>query len=347
MKKFALSLLVVALSLLVLGFWLSWHQPGQGWHKDNVETVASAPKAAGDTIRVLTWNISYAQGLGSDGTSYQPVSADTMISRLDRMAALIIRENADIVLLQEVDFDAKRSHYMDQLAYLAAKCGFGFRAYSLSWNVRYLPYPLFPFSAQWGRIKSGAGVLSRFPITQSTSYFYSKPAENSFFYNWFYPARFRQEVDIIVNNIPYRVYNSHLEAFNATTRMRQAEQLAVAMQQHKGNILVSGGDLNSIPGHHRKLFSSLSGDIHAYYKEDSTLSFLERLPNFKEVIPDDSMSSTAVDHFTFPANAPDHRLDYLFVPVRFKVLGARVIRTGILSDHLPVTATILRDTTSF
>jgi endonuclease/exonuclease/phosphatase family metal-dependent hydrolase len=119
------------------------------------------------------------------------------------------------------------------------------------------------------------------------------------------------------------------------------------MQQHYGNILVSGGDLNSIPGSHRKLFSSLPGNIHAYYKEDTTLSFLERLPNFKEVIPDDTVASTAVDHFTFPANAPDHRLDYLFVPVRFKVLEARVILTGVLSDHLPVTATILRDTTTF
>jgi endonuclease/exonuclease/phosphatase family metal-dependent hydrolase len=41
---------------------------------------------------------------------------------------------------------------------------------------------------------------------------------------------------------------------------------------------------------------------------------------------------------TFPASAPRRRIDALLVDHSLQVLGAQVLRTGRLSDHLPVVA---------
>jgi endonuclease/exonuclease/phosphatase family metal-dependent hydrolase len=313
-----------------------------GWQGDAVVNV-DTDQVQNDTIRVMTWNISFAQGIGSDGSNYTPVSHDEMNARLRRMADLIVEERIDIVLLQEVDFSSGRSHSTDQLAFLAEKTKLKNRAYSTSWKVRYLPYPFLPFRHHWGKIVSGAGVLSRFPIGSSRSFFYEKPAEYSFLYAWFYPFRFRQETTLSIKNIPFRVLNNHLEAWAEGSRMRQAARLAEAVVDtlSASPILLFGGDLNSIPSALRSEPYYSAFPQHQVYQTDSTLKIVDSLPGFREVVPVDSIKANPEKWFSFPANAPTHRLDYLFVSESAKVVDYKVIRTGALSDHLPVVATIL------
>ena len=42
---------------------------------------------------------------------------------LDEIAQIIVESDAHVVALQEIDFNSKRSHGLDQLAYLADKTG--------------------------------------------------------------------------------------------------------------------------------------------------------------------------------------------------------------------------------
>jgi endonuclease/exonuclease/phosphatase family metal-dependent hydrolase len=68
--------------------------------------VAADPAAA---LRVLTYNVHH--GEGTDG-----------VIDLDRIADVIRRSEADLVALQEVDVETRRSGGVDQLAELARKC---------------------------------------------------------------------------------------------------------------------------------------------------------------------------------------------------------------------------------
>ena len=47
-------------------------------------------------------------------------------------------------LLQEVDFASQRTHDIDQLHYIAAALGWGFAARVITWECRYVPYPVWP-----------------------------------------------------------------------------------------------------------------------------------------------------------------------------------------------------------
>ena len=54
-------------------------------------------------LTVLTWNISYAYGIGSSGRGYIPHNEAEFKDRLARMGKIIKDSGADIVFLQEVD----------------------------------------------------------------------------------------------------------------------------------------------------------------------------------------------------------------------------------------------------
>lgn len=293
-----------------------------------------------DTIRVLTWNIAYAQGSGSDGSAYAPLSAGQMQVRLKKIAGLIDSLGADIALLQEVDFASNRSYYTDQLKFLRENTMLKNAAASVSWRANHVPFPFWPLKNQWGRMESGAGVLSRFEIRLSQSFFYEKPSERSFLYNFFYPYRFRQTVDIQVNRRVFQVINNHLEAFKPESRMQQARELMKYVETAGENVILYGGDFNSLPAADagRAVQKHFDSDV---YELDSTLAILSGNDGYRESVPDSLYLSNPDRWFTFPAKAPNRRLDYLFFQAGVKILDVKVIQTGELSDHLPVFAVIL------
>ena len=78
----------------------------------------------GQALKVMTWNIQYLAGKRyvfwndlAAGTDEAP-TADDMAFSLDEVARVIRDEQPDIVLLQELDTNAKASAYQDQLALL-------------------------------------------------------------------------------------------------------------------------------------------------------------------------------------------------------------------------------------
>ncbi|WP_077624527.1 endonuclease/exonuclease/phosphatase family protein [Sediminibacillus massiliensis] len=100
-------------------------------------------------IKVMTYNIHH--GKGTDGT----VS-------LGRVAEVLAESNADIIGLIEVDKHfSKRSHYIDQLAFLAKELNFH---YVFSPSITRKP------THNYGIRQYGNGLLSRYPICNSNHY---------------------------------------------------------------------------------------------------------------------------------------------------------------------------------
>jgi endonuclease/exonuclease/phosphatase family metal-dependent hydrolase len=286
-------------------------------------------------IRVQTWNLGYLYGLGSEGTSYEPRDKKFYQDKLDTLVAEIKASAPDILCLQEIDFDSHRSSGLNQAQYLAVKAAYPYVVEAVSWESNYIPFPYWPVSRHFGRMKSGGAVLSKYPIISSDVHFLKKPLSQPWWYNLFYPHRYLQQVEIELGDKKIKLINLHLEAFDKDDRMSQVDTLVELVKKEKIDLVA--GDFNTLPpsATKKRNFPNYSRDD---YENDSSYSKMEK-SELLEVIPDSIYALDEVRYFTFPSSKPDRRLDYIFYKKELKMIKAEVLPSA-LSDHLPLKASI-------
>lgn len=330
--KFFGILIVILLCLFFLIIYMAnpWGALDSTVH--NSENAQNSTQV--DTLRVLTFNMAYGFGHGSDGVGYFPKPKELILEHLNRLATLLDEQKIDIVLLQEIDFDADRSGNTDQAKYLAERSGLKNYASVVSWNAKYVPFPYLPISNHFGKVKSGGAVLSRFPIQKQEVSILPKPESNPWYYNLFYPSRYFQTVYFAINGQSIALLNTHLEAYIVENRQDQAKQIKSALAENSA-IKFFGGDLNSLAPFAKK-FHDFNDDYGDDYRNDKTQSILRDIPNFSE--PRQAVDNP--DYFTFPALKLNRQLDYLFVHDSLEVVSYKVLQTEDLSDHLPILLTL-------
>ncbi|MBW2735019.1 MAG: endonuclease/exonuclease/phosphatase family protein [Deltaproteobacteria bacterium] len=303
-----------------------------------VSPPQSRPRSAVQRVTVMTWNIAFARGTNPDNNANEPSSRGVLKERLRQMGALVRKHQVDILLLQEVDFDARRSHHLDQLALLGKHAGLPYAASALSWRARWVPHPPWPPSKHYGPVVSGGGVLSRFPIESNRVLLHPKPPENSFIYNLFYLHRYSQFLTIRLGKRELQVVNNHLEAFSKHNRMAQARVLARRLTMGKGSTLrLMGGDLNTAPPEAQKKHAFIDSPRDDY-RGDETLSLLRGIPGLREIVPLARYQEKERKFFTFPTMAPTRRLDYIFYDEGLKLTQTTFLQTQAYSDHRPILA---------
>ena len=302
---------------------------------ETVVTAANSRRRAPEQLRGLVWNVHYGHGGELDHfAKHSPVEVD---GTLEAIAELIKTADVDFVMLQEVDRQADRSHGHDQLRILAERAGFPYFAFVTTWNARYIPFPFGEPDRWLGRVHSGQGVLSRFPITSNRRVLLPQPKENPFWYNWFYLNRAVQVVELAVpDEEPVQLFNIHLEAFSNANRMRQAtilKDLVWTEARQDDRILVAGDFNSTAPEAPQK--KAFVDEPETDFSNDTTIQTLrsgmptiDLLKRFK--VPERI--------FTFPATAPNRQLDHLFAGRAWSRSFGWVQRPekGILSDHLPL-----------
>jgi len=344
MKKFLLKLLIILLILaaLIVGlfYWASGgSQKPETTEYSEIDYGSGSAEVPTDTkkLTLLTWNLSWAYGFGSEGISgYSPKTKDEMADRLNKIGLAIKDSGADIVLLQEIDFDSSRSYHVDQLKDLAKITGLRYGAKVVSWKANYVPFPYWPISSQFGAINSGGVVLSRYPLSDNVVTLYPKPESNAWYYNAFYLFRYSEQVSIKFGDKNITVINNHLEAYDKQNREEQAQLLSDSVKNLKSDIVIVGGDMNTVPPEAVTKYGFPDGPDD--YRDDTTLDILRKMSGLKEVIPIEDYTKNESAYFTFPSFKPNRRLDYLFVPENAVIKDAGVIQAGDMSDHLPVRA---------
>jgi len=339
MRKVFMGLLFFTVFLFGLFYWASGRFQSTGTFEQEIAQFQSeyfnGSSELLSSIKVMTWNISYAYGIGSEGKNYQSKSRDHYINHLEKIAETIREQNADVVLIQEIDFAGKRSYDIDQLKFLAEKTGLVYGARAKSWRAGYVPFPYWPPSEHFGKLDSGGAVLSRFPIKQNLVSLYPRLKEQPWWYRYFYPLRYHQMVDVLINNQSYWLANLHFEAFNQVARFREAKKLANQMDSfNRGNLLAVGGDFNTTPSEAKKRneFGDHTDDS---YVGDDTLGLFRSVHKFSEAIQIDDYVANEARYFTFPSTVPNRRLDYIFVNKSNRFFDGRVVDAGDVSDHLP------------
>lgn len=291
-------------------------------------------------LKLLTYNVSYFHGKGSEGPGYEKKDEQYYLQNLNQFSDELNSLNADVVFLQEIDFASSRTYFLNQAEFLAKKSGYPYVAMAPSWISNYIPFPYWPLSNNFGKMFSGGAILSRFPIISNEVINLKKPKSNPWWYNLFYLHRYFQKVTIQVGEKKFNFINLHLEAFDKEDRQDQLKKLVDLIK--KESIDFVAGDFNMLPENASKRSKFFNNDD---YEGDLSYKIME-LSGMVEVIPSDINAENENAYFTFPSWAPDRRLDYIWYNGYLKMMKAEVLSSA-MSDHLPIMATFQIDSPKF
>ena len=328
------TLLGLCLVVAAVFFWASSGRLAEA-EKAQIHTydAASAP-ADRDTFTVMTYNIGYLSGM----TNNEPVERDPSLFRrnMDQTVELIREADPDFVALQEVDFGAHRSLYVNQLDTLATRLGYTAASQAVNWDKRYLPFPYWPPSVHFGRVLSGQALLSRYPIRAHQRLELARTSR-PFWSDAFYLDRLAQVSIVDIGGWPLAIINVHLEAFEEETREQQARQLRTLYDRYEAKqipILLIGdfnslrpGDRSMVPPGQR---SALSGD--------KTMEIIMKELNLDAAVPESAVLTSEI-RGTYPADDPRYKIDHIFYRRdRIKKTGTQIVcgAPDPPSDHCAV-----------
>jgi endonuclease/exonuclease/phosphatase family metal-dependent hydrolase len=225
---------------------------------------------------------------------------------LSRTAEAIRAQSPDMVALQEVDVHwSERSGFVDQVGALASALGMEARfapIYSLpNRENRALPREFgVAFLTRHRIVTWRNDTLTRLSTQDSNA----TPA----------PAPGLLEAVVDIHGTRVRIFNTHLDyRADPAVRRRQSGEMLAAMRDVAEPMIVFG-DFNATPD------------------AEEIAPLLGRLR--------DAWSSDSGPGYTYPADTPVKRIDYILVSRDFHVVGARVPPTDA-SDHRPVVADLV------
>lgn len=190
--------------------------------------VASIPitefqPVIGDTsVKVVSLNAAHSRSMGFHQVLQ---SADKARTHLDAIAAMLERENADIVALQEIDGPSVWSGSFDHVSYLASEGG-----YAATVRGTHMKTPGFDY---------GTALMARYPLGDAQSVGFghalSMPRKGFVISRLQWPGRLNTEVDIV---------SVHLDPLRSKVRARQVQALIAVIEQRDRPVIVMG-DFNA------------------------------------------------------------------------------------------------------
>jgi endonuclease/exonuclease/phosphatase family metal-dependent hydrolase len=347
MKKnkimFLLFVTILFILLILFFIFLSWNEspkiPKRYSPNINTLNIESFSKDKKDIIKVVSYNIHFAIGLDEKTNK---INKSDYENRLNDLASVISTIDADIVLLQEVDINSKRSHFINQGEYIAKKAKYNYfiQVPTLKNKIHIF------FNKIIGNIETGMAILSRYPILDTEAYIFEHSEEVPFFAKWLYDPHGAMKCLIQYNNKKIKVINLHLDPWSQQNRESQIEKIKKMWLYDLKKPTIIGGDFNSIdPYDHNKkglyLYDApwFINKKNWNLKKETTISTLLRLGfrqanAFKLYLNQGKL-------FTFPANDPKEKIDYIFSGFNTRMITGYVFKKAkTASDHLPVIADI-------
>ena len=271
---------------------------------------ANVPEFSG-SLKIVCFNIAHGRGATDDNWAE---GGAPKVRRLEEIADLLIKIDADIVVLNEVDFDSTWSGSVNQSELLARLARYPFRMERRNLD----------FGFVYGSWKFGNAVLSKFPITQTS------PADLPVHATWeslLAGAKSGAICEIALDDqTKIDLMAVHLEHRSELTRVQSARRI-VELAQSSDRPMIVAGDFNSTPSGFP--FSDSTE------QNDNALNLLLQSKAFKTQPTENPTNSD----LTFPSDQPDRVIDWIMIPNYANFDSYKVIETK-LSDHLPVVARI-------
>lgn len=322
------------------------------------KSIQPAPTTV-ESIHLMTWNIRFGAGtlpwFGDSKGSRVMLTEDEVFHNLYGIAATLERTQPDILLIQEIDIESKRTAYIDQVQWLLDHTYFNYGAYASAWKAQVVP------SDGLGRMDMGNAILSRWPITRAERIKLPLRGDQDALTKHFYLRRNILKTQIALPGVDdFYAVNIHASAFSTDdTKKRQLDIFKMELDKlAAANIpFVAGGDLNSLPVNATKLDYCLidKRDDESFHgpnddpkhKEGSwfenEITWLQELYDaYYPAVPLEDYGANEAFYFTHTTdwNAPyDRKLDYLWSKTPW-VAGSDSTHQDARpwSDHAPVSA---------
>lgn len=341
-KKIVIIVVMSIVSILVLFFLAIFITEYCPRNVEKLESDGESIKKLekGKTLNIVTYNIGYmsldsSQDFFLDGGQGIRPNIDANVkNNLYGIKRYIKEKAADIYLLQEVDYKAKRSYYMNQ--YEELKSGFGgIATFATNHKCIYIPYPI-PNTV--GYVNSGMMILNKY--AGKTERIALESA-----YKWpmsmlmFKRCLMVQKIDIEDSDNELVIINLHLEKNDdKKARKSQLDKLKEIMvkEYEKGNYVIAGGDFN-------QKFPVVNNDKYPVIDEKNySTKEIEKdyLPEKFKYVVDDSTPTCRLLNKPYVGTYEDTQLyviDGYIVSDNIKVNSVKTLDNQFkYSDHNPV-----------
>ncbi|QEG23591.1 endonuclease/exonuclease/phosphatase family protein [Mariniblastus fucicola] len=264
-------------------------------------------------LRVACYNIAHGRGLAE--SNWEGGDAQTRMARLDEIADLLVELDADVVVLNEVDFYASWSNRVNLAEYLAEKAGYRYRVEERNLDFRVLLWT-------W---RFGNAILSRYPISNPQVIdlpSYSKVE------TLLAGKKRGAHCEVAFGASIYRIVGLHLSHRSEEIRERSAGQVSELIADLPQACIVMG-DMNSTPpGLPRSATTSEGANTIMTLTENGHLT--RNIPN----------NPPGEAELTFRSDSPEMIIDWILVSESLEFQSYRVV-DSLLSDHRPILAEIV------
>ena len=280
MKKVLKIILCIILAIVIIAaayvayVFIAYHRLG-----DNIklEVQGKAGQNAidvGTEQKIVSWNIGFGAyeddyGFFMDGgTQSWAWSKERLTANLDAISARLTEQDADLYLIQEVDFDSTRSYHVDQREYMSkALSG---RSFTFAQNYD-SPFLFYPITQPHGASKAGIMTFSKAQISSAVRR--ELPIENTLMKLLDLDRCYSVSRVPTANGKELVLYNFHLSAYTSDGAIatEQLKMLLSDMQEEykKGNYCIAGGDFNK----------DILGDSSKYFgKSDIEYTWAQPIP---------------------------------------------------------------------
>lgn len=310
-KKRFLALAVLMIAVIVPYTVSRVRSPQRRVRIVSASDTAKPPSQAPQQLRIVTYNI--AHGRGPVNGNWEG-TAEGKEQRVLTIARRLKSLQADVIVLNEVDFHSTWSGHRNQAELIADAAGFPYRVEQRNYDFRFL----------YGSWKFGNAVLSRYPVVKAELVDYSPVAE---WESWLAGKKrgvvctLRLSEERLV-----RILAVHIDTRSAEVRVRSVKaMLEVAGESDVP--LIAAGDFNSTPPG----FPLSESDPRGH--------------NAMRVLLDSGRFQTRLrppsgeDDMTFSVPHPQSVIDWILIPAGWRFDEYRVLDWDH-SDHRPVLATV-------
>lgn len=326
-------------------------------HYYTADSVERTPPPNG-RLRVMTWNIKYGGGridFWYEGHGDRVIMKPREVRRhLRGIAEKLRHTDPDVLLLQEVDIDSRRSGYIDQMQWLLDHTHLQFGVYAPQWRSKMVP------AKNLGRIDTGNAVLSKYPVGDAIRQALPQMSTQDAITRYFYLNRGLLSAAVRIPQFgSLYVVDVHTEAFsNDGTKKRQIDLFKSELDRigDADALVVGGGDLNTLPPgtDKRSDFEDVVQTDEDFLGADfrDEVDWLDAL--YRDYQPAIRLDDYRTDNASYCTHSSTgevfwcRKLDYLFTNGRFvhrqsmthQDVASGGVETMPLSDHAPVSSVL-------
>lgn len=349
MKKILKAALALILTvLLVVGAYVAYLFIDYSRLSDNQELVCvqriEESLNAGEELSIVTWNLGF--GAYSDdfsffmdgGTESRAYSKEACESNISSAIEALKKQDADLMLLQEVDVKGTRSYDVNQAAMLEdAFMDSHSSVYAQNYDSGYLFYPLHsPIGANQGGILTFADARIDGAVRRSL------PIESGIRKFFDLDRCYSVSRIPVSNGKNLMLFNLHLSAYTAdgTIATKQLEMMLDHMEEEyaHGNYVIAGGDFNKDLWRDSSVYTGVSGEAYSWAQPFPTDLLSSGFSLADSCNPDyPVLSCRNADMPYAKGETFEITLDGFIVSDNVQILSCEAIDEGFRnSDHNPV-----------